>query len=163
MQRGFTLIELMIAVAIVSIIAAIAIPVYKGYIAEARIGTAIKDIHQIELVLNDLALDSDLAALDANNTAVRGVYLLAGQVVLGATATAPAGARAWLDPWARIYRYQRPGVKTDPGGAVSNNSTLPQGYDLFSQGPDATASGDDVMRGCNGDFVGFASDHPNPC
>ncbi|MBT8440384.1 MAG: prepilin-type N-terminal cleavage/methylation domain-containing protein [Gammaproteobacteria bacterium] len=39
-QAGFTLIELMIVVAIIAILAAIAIPAYESYISEARLSKA---------------------------------------------------------------------------------------------------------------------------
>ena len=47
------MIEIMLAVAILAILAAIAIQAYDGHIGEARIGTAIKDIRQAEIILDE--------------------------------------------------------------------------------------------------------------
>lgn len=138
-QGGITLVEIMIAVAILAIVATIAIPLFEGYIVEARYGTAVKDIRQIELVLDDLASDNDLRALDGNNTAVRGVYTDAsGNVALGNVGVCPPASSTppvpWCDPWGSNYRYQRPDVNS-------------QTYALFSAGPDNTAgNADDASK-----------------
>ena len=54
--RGFTLIEIMIAVAILSIVAAVAIPIYRDYIQTARMGTLINNVATIEVFQEDFRL-----------------------------------------------------------------------------------------------------------
>lgn len=62
MSKGFTLVELMITVAIVGILATIAIPVYQSYVIRSQITSAISELNgvrpQYELIMNDGAVDS---------------------------------------------------------------------------------------------------------
>ena len=54
---GFTLIELMIVVAIIGVISAIAIPMYQNYVVKSQITSAIAELNgarpQYELIINE--------------------------------------------------------------------------------------------------------------
>jgi prepilin-type N-terminal cleavage/methylation domain-containing protein len=123
-RAGFTLIEIMVAVAILAILATLAISAYEGYITEARYGAAGKDLLQIQLILDDLASDGDLGSVEGSYTAGTevDVYSADRGVVLEDLAATAAGAAEWPDPWGRPYLY------------VRDDLTEPE-YRVFSQGP----------------------------
>lgn len=53
LQNGFTLIELMIVVAIISILAAIAIPQYQIYVGKTQAGRVINELGQLRLTVEE--------------------------------------------------------------------------------------------------------------
>jgi prepilin-type N-terminal cleavage/methylation domain-containing protein len=66
-SQGYTLVELMIVVAILSILALIAIPAYRGYVTTARQTAALENVEPLRLALEDYRLDHmDTGYVDAN-------------------------------------------------------------------------------------------------
>jgi type IV pilus assembly protein PilA len=101
-QQGFTLIELMIVVAIVGILAAIAIPAYTDYITRSKVTELATAIDACKVSVAEYresmsAWPADLSHAGCSNVSTKYVSALtlgaAGQV----TATAKTGAGA-IDP-----------------------------------------------------------------
>ena len=67
-QQGFTLIELMIVVAIIAILAAIAIPQYQNYVARAQVSRAIGETASIKTAVEDCLAQNDTACANATIT-----------------------------------------------------------------------------------------------
>ncbi len=144
--KAFTLIEVMIAVAILGVAAAIAIPIYTQYKVKLNTAIAVKDIVNIQV-----AVESYYQAKDIFPNSLTDVNM-----------------NLLLDPWGAPYVYLN--LDGVPIGFMRKDQALVpinSDYDLYSMGPDgasvapltATQSRDDIVRGNNGAFIGVAADY----
>jgi len=125
-NRGFTLLEIIVVVAIIAILASYIAPKVAGRVDDARISKAKSDIRVLESSLELYKLDNFLYPSNEQG--------------LDALVNKPAGeaARNWRDggyikkltkdPWGNDYRYVYPG---------SNGE-----FDVYSLGADAAVGGD---------------------
>ena len=148
-RRGFTgltLIELMIAIAIIVVAAAIALPTYSSYQDRTKVSRAITEIG---------ALNAKLRLYMVDNT-------------FPPPSLAAIGESGKIDPWGNPYEYtnlETAGVSK----ARKNKNLVPinSEYDLYSKGKDGLSklpltvpdSRDDVILANDGRFIGLASNY----
>jgi general secretion pathway protein G len=126
---GFTLVELLVVLAILGLIAAIAVPQTIGYLGRAKSNAASIQVDNLGAVLDLYRLDvgrypSDSEGLDALVNPPADIGNWAGPYI--------KKEASLLDPWNRPYQYRFPGQNGE--------------YDLLTLGADGQEGGDGENR-----------------
>lgn len=146
-QRGMTLLELMLAMALFGVLTTLAVTGYRVAMRRSQVSQVVADMSEIQLAISrfDLREGALPDSLD--------------DVGLG-------GRR---DPWGAPYQYLNFTGLKGVGKMRKDRNLVPinTDYDLYSMGPDggsqppltAKASRDDIVRANDGRYIGPADDY----
>ena len=143
MKKGFTLIELMIVIAIIGILAAVAIPMYSDYTKKSR--TAEVQSNLSEIVKMQLIYEEDPNGGSLTKKYATNFYTIGYKTNLGSFAATAAGCPGSSDEF-----------KKDMGGGVYACGTY-FGYVLTSS---QVALGSTDVNACTGKTKGMAAAEP---
>ena len=109
-SRGFTLIELMVVLAILGVLAALIVPNVLGRADDARVTAARADVNNLVQALKLYRLDNQVYPSSAQG--------LQALVQKPSVDPIPPNWRPYLDklpndPWGRPYQYLNPGLKSE--------------------------------------------------
>lgn len=114
-NRGFTLIELMIAIAILAIVSAIAIPAYNFYVRESRLGAMRMNLDSLRIAVEAFKLDSPSSTYKHATIATPSYICAAGGVCSNTTTIAAYG---WSPETSQKQAYSY--VVSNPTSTVYN-------------------------------------------
>ncbi|MHA3048547.1 pilin [Acinetobacter sp. ANC 4639] len=140
-QKGFTLIELMIVVAIIGILAAIAIPAYQNYIARSQVSEAFTLMDGAKTAINDNLQKNSCTATSGTDDTLHGKY---GNLVISGNPTQSATASAAdtdLTGCTLVYTFASTGVSSKIASLVIS-ATMSNNGQLYNAGAATTVSTD---------------------
>jgi len=90
-QQGFTLIELMIVVAIIGILAAIAIPAYQDYTIRAQVSEGLNLAGGAKAAVSEYTMDTGAFPTDNNQAGLSAAGTITGKYVTGVDTATTVG------------------------------------------------------------------------
>ncbi|MFK8049847.1 MAG: type IV pilin protein [Halioglobus sp.] len=146
-QAAFSIIELMVVIAIVGVLLGVAVPAYQEYIEKNKNYETIADLTAIAVEIESYFIEN-------------------GRLPISLV---QIGRDKSVDQWGNPYEYLNISAAKGNGTLRKDKNLVPinTDFDLYSKGPDgasvspltAKSSRDDIIRANNGGFYGVAEDY----